>query len=440
MASNSRLSRLGDHVELLTGFPFKSAQFSDDQDDIRLVRGDNVAQRRIRWDNVRRWPSPPSEEIRKFLLQPNDVVVAMDRPWIEAGLKFARVREADVPSLLVQRVARLRARSGLTQPFLSIVIGSAAFTDYVRSVQTGTTVPHISARQIADFEFELPPLAEQVRAAEIIEALDDRIDFLRQTNATLEAIAQALFKSWFVDFDPVRAKAEGREPEGMDAETAALFPCEFEESELGLIPKGWRWQALADAFEINPKRVLSKGALAPYLDMASVRTSGHVADPPIPRVFSSGSKFQNGDTLLARITPCLENGKTAYVDFLDTGQVGWGSTEFIVLRPKGAMPSFAGYLLARQDDFRTFAVQAMSGSSGRQRVELTQLSRFPVVVPPDAIAAAFGDLVEPLRVSITENERRATTLADLRDTLLPRLISGKLRLPDVNSVIEESLA
>jgi type I restriction enzyme S subunit len=304
----------------------------------------------------------------------------------------------------------------------------------------GSVFTNLKTDILKNHRVVIPALAEQQRIADFLDAVDDRIDLLRQTNATLEAIAQALFKSWFVDFDPVRAKADGREPEGMDAETAALFPSEFEESELGLIPKGWRWQSLAEAFDINPKRSLSKGLIAPYLDMASVRTSGHVVDVPILRGFSSGAKFQNGDTLLARITPCLENGKTAHVDFLDAGQVGWGSTEFIVLRPKGAMPPFAGYLLARQDDFRAFAVQAMSGSSGRQRVELTQLSRFPIANPPDAISAKLGDLVEPLRASIADNERRTTTLAGLRDTLLPRLISGKLRLPEAESIVEESLA
>lgn len=330
----------------------------------------------------------------------------------------------------------LRCGSELDTVFLSYALREVDAGPYV----TGAAQPKISMANLKRVEVPWPSSEIRDAIASLGSVFDERIQSLRQANATLEAIAQALFKSWFVDFDPVRAKAESRAPDGMDADTAALFPNEFEESELGVIPKGWRWQSLSEAFEINPKRSLSKGAIAPYLDMASVRTSGHAADAAVPRAFSSGAKFQNGDTLLARITPCLENGKTAHVDFLETEQVGWGSTEFIVLRPKGAMPPFAGYLLARQDDFRSFAIQAMSGSSGRQRVELTQLCRFMVVTPADGVAERFGRIVEPLRASIATNERRRSVLADLRDALLPRLISGKLRLPEAQAEIDKVIA
>lgn len=300
-------------------------------------------------------------------------------------------------------------------------------------------VPGVNRNHLHEAIVKIPALAEQERIAKTLAALDRSIDLLRQTNTTLEAIAQALFKSWFVDFDPVHAKAEGREPEGMNPATAALFPSEFEESELGLIPKGWGAVPLREAFEINPRRVLRKGAPAPYLDMASVQTSGHVPTPPIEREFSSGTKFQNGDTLLARITPCLENGKTAHVDFLEAEQIGWGSTEFIVLKPKGLLTPYFAYLLARQPEFRAFAIQAMTGTSGRQRVELGQLEQFRMTVPDDVVAGAFGSFIEPMRGVISGNAARMVTLAQLRDTLLPRLISGKLRLPDAEGAIESAL-
>lgn len=186
-------------------------------------------------------------------------------------------------------------------------------------------------------------------------------------NRTLEAQARAIFKSWFVDFDPVRAKMEGRQPAGMDAETAALFPDAFEASELGLIPKEWNVKPLPEIIEVNPKRSLSKGQIAPYLDMKNMPTQGHKPNEWIDRVLKSGTKFINGDTLIARITPCLENGKTAFVDFLQDGQVGWGSTEYLVFRPKSPLPVEFGYYLARSEDFRAYAIQNMTGSSGRQR-------------------------------------------------------------------------
>jgi type I restriction enzyme S subunit len=292
----------------------------------------------------------------------------------------------------------------------------------------GSSVPGFNLGQLRKHSIHLPSLAEQRQIIETLGALDDKIALLRETNATLEAIAQALFKSWFVDFDPVRAKAEGHDPEGMPPEVADLFPSEFEDSELGAIPKGWRAQRLDQACEINPTRRLGKGAESSYLEMSAVPTQGHRPETPALRSFSSGTKFTNGDSLLARITPCLENGKSAFVDFLLEGEVGWGSTEFIVLRPRNPLPDYWGYLLCRHEPFRQFAIQAMVGTSGRQRVEVSRLAQFPVAIPTTRITAAFGDLVGSLRVKIASNDDEMKTLAGLRDTLLPRLISGKLRV------------
>ena len=353
----------------------------------------------------------------------------MDRPWIAAGLKYAKVGEGDCPGLLVQRVARLRPAGNLTAPFLRALIASPDFTQHIQSVTTGTAVPHISASQIREFSFHLPDLETQQNSGALLDSLDDRIALLRETNATLEAIAQALFKSWFVDFDPVRARSQGLPPAGMDEATAALFPDGFEESALGLIPEGWRAAALSEVFETNPVRALKKGVSAPYLDMASLATRGHCVEPPIQREFGSGTKFRNGDALLARITPCLENGKSPFVDFLDAGHIGWGSTEFIVLRPKAQLPEYLGYLLCRHPSFMEYAIHSMSGTSGRQRVQNDVLARYRMAVPGDNVATAFTSIISPIQMSIAANHAQAQTLTTLRDTLLPRLISGQLRLP-----------
>ncbi len=306
------------------------------------------------------------------------------------------------------------------------------------SYNSGSAQPSLNRNYVYGLRLQVPEPSEQAQIAAVLQSIDDRIDLLRQTNATLESIAQALFKSWFIDFDPVRAKAEGREPEGMDAATAALFPAEFEDSALGLIPKGWRVGSLTDALEVNPNRKLSKGTDAMYLEMANAPTSGH---RPLERVglraFGSGCKFQNGDALLAKITPCLENGKSAFVDFLEDTEVGWGSTEFIVLRSKPLLPKYAAYVMARHEPFRKYAIQAMTGTSGRQRVELSRLLQYPLALPPDAsIALALDPTLSALQGRIAANDSQAKALADLRDTLLPRLISGKLRLPEAQEQLE----
>lgn len=165
---------LGAYVDILTGFPFTSRHYADNG--IRLLRGDNVGQGRLRWEGAKSWPSASVADVSQYYLGPGDVVLAMDRPWIEAGLKFAPVRPTDLPCLLVQRVARLRAKHGLDQAFLQFLIGSSAFVNHVLAVQTGSAVPHISAAQIREFEFRLPDLAEQRMVAEVLGALDNKID------------------------------------------------------------------------------------------------------------------------------------------------------------------------------------------------------------------------------------------------------------------------
>ena len=285
----------------------------------------------------------------------------------------------------------------------------------------------------------LPPISEQRAIAHILGTLDDKIELNRKMSETLEAMARALFKSWFVDFDPVRAKMEGRDP-GLPKEIADLFPSRMVESELGEIPEGWEVAPLPDVLDVNPTRALRKGVAAPYLDMANMPTRGHSAGDVIDRDFGSGMRFINGDTLVARITPCLENGKTAFVDFLQDGEIGWGSTEYIVLRPKPPLPEEYAYCLARSAEFREFAIQSMTGTSGRQRVPAESLTHFRVAIPPKPVAEAFGHAVKPAFSRASAAVRQSRFVAAIRDALLPKLISGDVRVPDAMRPIEEAIA
>ena len=273
----------------------------------------------------------------------------------------------------------------------------------------------------------VPPLLEQRRIAHILGTLDDKIELNRRMNETLEEMARAVFKDWFVDFGPVRAKMEGREAY-VPEEIWRLFPDRLVESELGEVPEGWKVRRLGDMIQVNPKRSLTRGVVAPYLAMANMPTKGHSPIEVVDRSFGSGMRYKNGDTLVARITPCLENGKTAYVDFLDDGQIGWGSTEYIVLRPDPPIPTQFAYCLARSDDFRDFAVHNMSGTSGRQRVSGDAISGYRLVAPVDlGVPKAFGQLVEPLFAQASQNSRQSRTLADHRDAMLPGLVSGEVK-------------
>jgi type I restriction enzyme S subunit len=386
---------------------------------------------RLSLGDVRRIsPEHFAEWTRKAKPQHHDVILSRrcnpgETAYVPEGLECA----------LGQNLVLLRADGKkLFPPFLRWLVRGTDWWEQVGTfINVGAVFDSLRCADIPNFSMPLPPIDEQKAIAAVLGALDDKIELNRRMNATLEAMARALFQSWFVDFDPVRAKLDGRPPAALDPATAALFPEHLEASPLGHIPKGWTAQRLPDAIEVNPRRTLKSGTIAPYLDMKNLPTQGHSAEEVIDREFSSGTKFQNGDTLLARITPCLENGKTGYVDFLEDGQVGWGSTEYIILSPKPPLPPQFGYLLARSDALRTHAIQNMTGTSGRQRVPSECFHNFWLAVPPPDIARRFDELTAPLMAKIKANSTESRTLATLRDTLLPKLLSGTIDISNLNS-------
>jgi len=370
---------------------------------------------------VKDWPGQAKKSIRK-----HDILFSEIRP---ANGRWAYVADDADDFVVSTKLMVIRAKQDRLFPkFLYQFPTSSEITKWLQHLAESRsgTFPQITFDQVATLELPLPPLAEQKAIAAVLGALDDKIELNRRMNATLEAMARALFQSWFMDFDPVRAKLDGRQPVGLNPGTAALFPEQLEDSPLGQIPKGWSPQSLPEAIEVNPRRALKSGTIAPYLEMKNLPTQGHAAEEVVDREFSSGTKFQNGDTLLARITPCLENGKTGYVDFLKYAQVGWGSTEYIVLAPRPPLPPQFGYLLARSDALRTHAIQNMTGTSGRQRVPSECFNTFWLAVPPPDIAERFDELTAPLMAKIKANADQSRILATLRDALLPKLLSGEL--------------
>ena len=191
-----------------------------------------------------------------------------------------------------------------------------------------------------------------------------------------------------------------------------------------------------NVIRFNPSERLERGQPAPYLDMAALPTSGPWPDAAISRPFSSGSRFRNGDALLARITPCLENGKAAFVQDLTDGIVGWGSTEFIVMRAHAPIPAEYAYLIARDPAFKEQAVRSMTGTSGRQRVQVDSLAEFVVTKPSADVAYKFGTIVRPYFSMIAANARQSDSLAATRDLLLPKLMSGEIRVKDAENAAE----
>lgn len=416
--------RLEEVAELTTGFPFKSKEYSSDLNDPRLLGGDNIIQGRLRWENTRRWPSNQTDGLDQYWLSEGDVVLAMDRPWIEAGLKYARVGGHDLPALLVQRTARMRGTDSLDTRYLQYVIGSPAFTNYVLAVQTGTAVPHISPSQIKSFTFPLPPLPEQRRIASILGSLDDKIELNRRTSATLEAMARALFKSWFVDFDPVRQKASGQQPFGMDAATAALFPDSFQDSPLGKIPKGWEVKAISDVGRVvtgkTPPTADRTNFGGPYLfvkipDMhdrfwvsstaESLSEAGHLLQPS--KLVGRGSVAVS---CIATVGLCSLIRHPSHTN-----------QQINVVLPNTDVSS--AWLLLTMRSLRNEFLSRAVGGSVTKNLNKGHFESIPIVVPPASAHERFQATVDPITEAIASRESESRFLEDTRDRTLPHLMT-----------------
>nr|EES51714.1 MAG: DNA polymerase, beta domain protein region [Leptospirillum ferrodiazotrophum] len=378
-----------------------------------------------------------SEGDRSNILK-GDLIFAR-RSLVPAGAgKCSIVLEVQEPTTFESSIIRVRPDQTKSHSlFLFYYFNSPVGLHSLDTIRRQVAVSGITGKDLARLEVPNPPLSEQRAIAHILGTLDDKIELNRRMNETLEAMAQAIFKSWFVDFDPVRAKMEGRET-GLPKEIEDLFPDSFEDSELGEIPRGWRVRSTGEAFELNPSEKLSKGKNSPYLDMSAIPTQGSWPESPIYRPFVSGSKFRNGDTLFARITPCLENGKTAYIQCLEEEQVGWGSTEFIVIRPKAPFPKEFGYLLARDNAFREHAIQSMSGTSGRQRVQLDSIAAFKILQPEARILKAFEVIIRQWFELIKVNSEFIAGFNQMRDALLPKLLTGEIRVSGPEKFLESA--
>src|SRR5690554_447575 len=274
---------------------------------------------------------------------------------------------------------------------------------------SGSTFQEISGNVVKGLSFPIPPLPEQRAIASILSTIDDQIENNLAMNKTLEEMAMALYKHWFVDFGPFQ---EGN----------------FVESELGKIPEGWEVSELNSIIHLNPRLSIKKGEVASFVEMKVVPEDAMSVSNVAKKEFKSGTKFQNGDTLFARITPCLENGKTAFVDFLEPDEIAFGSTEFLILRAQEGYSKYWNYCLSRTDAFRSHAISCMVGTSGRQRVQNVPMMNFLIALAPKKIYQEFELKVDSLFQKIRLNTIENQTLIEQRDALLPKLVSGEARV------------
>ena len=397
-----------------------------------LIRSQNVYNDGFHRDGLASIGERHADELKNVEVFQDDVLLNITG---DSVARVCQVAPDVLPARVNQHVAIIRPDSvNLDAGYLRYCLVTPKMQTLLLSwAGSGGTRNALTKGMIESLEIPLPALSEQRAIAHVLGTLDDKIELNRRMNETLEAMARALFKSWFVDFEPVRAKMEGRWRRGeslpsLPADFYDLFPDRLVDSELGEVPEGWGVKGLGELVELNPREPMKRGTVVPYLDMAALATSGPSPDEAVLREFKSGTRFRNGDTLLARITPCLENGKTAFVQSLPGGTVGWGSTEFIVMRAIPPVPPEYTYLLARHAPFREHAIQSMTGTSGRQRVQVNAFAPYMLPFPPVDVWANFRSLIGPMFRSIETTRKESRSLVAQRDTLLPLLVSGDVRV------------
>ena len=360
------------------------------------------------------------------------------------------------PSTFNQDVKAVLPKDSISPRFLPYLLVGNHDRLHERVDSAGHGTGRLNTDALLSLPVCVPTKLEQEHIADFAEAIDDRLRLLRQTNATLESIAQALFKSWFIDFDPVRAKAEGREPEGMDANTAALFPASFENSEFGEIPKGWAglpfgellsfaiggdWGAENQTDMCTQPTSIIRGTDIP--DIAQGKFNG------VPRRFVSLKKYekrslQDGDLVIevSGGSKTQPTGRSLYVTKIVLAKLGSAVVPTSFCRLFRATDTHTALLLSQH---LTAIYQA--GKMWNYQVQSTGLANFQtqhfldseiVVAPPASIRKAFFDIVRPLIDRM--NAAPIAELTALRDALLPRLVSGKLRLPEAGAQLNEALA
>ena len=375
-------------------------------------------------------PADYFEWTKKLKPRAHDVIVVRrcnsgDSALVPVGLDCA----------IGQNLVVLRSNGAAIEPtFLRWLVRGPDWWDQVaKFINVGAVFDSLRCRDIPNFELTVPPLTDQRAIAALLNSLDDRIALLRETNATLEAIAQALFKSWFVDFDPVRAKQQGLAPAGMEEATAALFPDSFEESALGSVPKGWKVRALDEiATYLNglalQKFPPSDDSWLPVIKIAQLRKGDTVGADRAGRNLKPEYVIQNGDVLFSW-SGSLE------VEVWCGGEGALNQHLFKVTSK--AFPKWF-YLRWTRHHLSHFRQIAASKATTMGHIQRVHLSDAKVLVPTDALLGAMDDCFGPLLARSVENELQAQTLATLRDTLLPRLISGQLRLPEAETQITDA--
>lgn len=332
------------------------------------------------------------QKLKRSQIKENDILFSMAGMFLG---KTGIVQADDVPANTNQAVAIIRiVPEQANYLYVYYYLNQKNIVTWINSLSGQSAQPNINLKQIGEIEIPLPDRIIQDTIVEMLSAIDSRIELNTAINENLESQAYLLLEQMLgTPHDDI---------------------C-----------------TLSDIANINPRYTLPKGSEARYIDMSQLSTTASFPGGWAFRSYNGGMKFKNKDTIIARITPCLENGKTAYIDFLKENEIAFGSTEYIVLSPKDNIPPELLYCIVRYPEFRTYAKVNMNGSSGRQRVSGEIIGKYEIPSFTQKELSEFGAVAEPLFKQITENSLQNRNLSVLRDALLPKLMKGELDVSEV---------
>ena len=376
--------KMGEVAEIVTGYPFPSEKY-EATGKLRVVRGENVTIGKLRWDVEKHW-NLDIAGLENYLLRPDDIVIGMDGSRV--GSNRALIRETDLPLILAQRVACLRAKNGFDSKYIWYTIFSDTFRKYVEAINTGTSIPHISQKQIAEFEIMCPSEAEQKRIAGVLSSLDDKIDLLHRENATLEALAETLFRHYFIENPNPDWK------EGKLGDVCHYVTDKMEASSLTTI------SYISTENMLNDKQGVTEASSIPN----DIRVT----------------RYGDGDILLSNIRPYFK--KIWLAD-----RRGGCSNDVLCIRANEKEFDCFVYYTLRQDDFFDYV---MLGSKGCKmpRGDKQHIMNWPICLPNVESLGVFNKPVYLMIQKIKSNQQQIQTLTTKRDTLLPRLMSGEVNV------------
>lgn len=439
-----RLANLCDKEAGIQTGPFGSQLHQEDYVEFGtpIITVEHLGENRILHENIPKVSNADRDRLSRYRLQRGDIVFSR----VGSVDRRALVRQAEEGWLYSGRCLRVRPDPmKINSEYLSYFFGLPAFMEHIRAIAVGATMPSLNTKLLSDIFVPYPADIDEQRAiGRVLSSLDDRIDHNRALAAKLEAIARRLFKSWFVDFDPVRAKAAGQKPAGLADDIAALFPDRFVDSELGEIPEGWQCRKVSDLCEAifsggTPHTQTPEywGGDLPWLSSGETRSRFIVETEKLitqTGVNNSSTRLaKTGDVVIASAGQGSTRGQTSLLA-LDT----YINQSVVALRAHTETYSSALLFLdlsSRYDEMRSISDSHSSRGSLTTKLLGSMLS----VSPPKPVVTAFDALVTPIIERIVVAERENSRLGTIRDLLLPRLISGKLRVSEAEEAIAEAM-